>query len=412
MLALFFSPVLSFLMESKKIIEDSERYLMHTYNRFPVVLRKGRGVKVWGADGKEYLDFVGGIAVNVLGHCYPKVVIAIQKQAQRLLHVSNLYHIEPQIKLAKLLVTHSFADKAFFCNSGAEANEAAIKLARKYSKDHHGKDRYEIITAKNSFHGRTLATITATGQEKFQKGFEPLVPGFRYVPFNDIQALEAAVTKNTCAIMLEPVQGEGGVKIPSDEYLKKVRALCDKHEILLILDEVQTGMGRTGKLFAHEHYGMTPDIMTLAKGLGGGVPIGAMLATEKVSAAFQPGTHASTFGGNPLVCAAAIATLEAILDDGFILDHCNRMGKYFLDKLQQLREYHPEKIVDIRGKGLIVAMEITSDGTSIVKACLEKGMLINCTAGNVLRFTPSLIVEEKEIDRLSDVLEEVLDKFL
>lgn len=408
MLALIFRRVLSSPMEFKKIIEDSNRYLMHTYNRFPVVLRKGRGSKVWGADGKEYIDFVGGIAVNVLGHCHPKIVIALQKQAQRLIHVSNLYHIEPQIKLAKLLVTYSFAEKVFFCNSGAEANEAAIKLARKYAKELHHPDRFGIITAINSFHGRTLATVTATGQEKFQKGFEPLMPGFKYVPFNDAQALESAISKNTCAIMLEPIQGEGGVKIASEEYLKAVREICDKHGILLILDEVQTGMGRTGKLFAYEHYGITPDIMTLAKGLGGGAPIGAMLATEKVSAAFQPGNHASTFGGNPLVCAAAIAAIETIIEDGIILDHCNRMGKYLMEGLHRLKEDYPSKIVDIRGKGLLVAMELTRDGMPVVNACLEKGMLINCTAGNVLRFTPPLIIEERDIDRLIDVLEDVL----
>jgi predicted acetylornithine/succinylornithine family transaminase len=394
----------------KELIEDSDRYLMRTYNRQPLVLRKGRGIKVWGSDGKEYLDFVGGIAVNVLGHCHPRVVIAIQKQAQRLLHISNLYHIEPQIKLAKLLCTHSFADKVFFCNSGAESNEAAIKLTRKYAKEHYGQERFEIITALNSFHGRTLATITATGQEKFQKGFEPLMPGFKYVPFNDINALQSAINKNTCAVMLEPIQGEGGVKVPSDDYLKNVREICDKNGLLLILDEVQTGMGRTGKLFAYEHYGITPDIMTLAKGLGGGVPIGAMLATERVAASFQPGSHASTFGGNPLVCAAAIATLEAILEDRFILDHCSRMEAYFIKRLSQLKDDYPEKVVDIRGKGLIIAMELTIDGTPAVKACAEKGVLINCTAGNVLRFTPSLLVEEKDIDHLVDVMEEVLGK--
>ena len=398
-------------MEIRKILEDSDRYLMHTYNRFPVVLRKGRGIRVWSADGKEYLDFVGGIAVNVLGHCHPKVVVAIQKQAQRLIHVSNLYHIEPQIKLAKLLVTHSFADKAFFCNSGAEANEAAIKLARKYAKEHFDESRYEIITALNSFHGRTLATVTATGQEKFQKGFEPLMPGFKYMPFNDIVALESSITHNTCAIMLEPIQGEGGVKIPSDDYFSKVRELCDSHGLLLILDEVQTGIGRTGKLFAYEHYGITPDIMTLAKGLGGGVPIGAMLATEKVASAFVPGNHASTFGGNPLVCTAAVATLETILEDGFVLDHCNRMGKYFIERLEQLKGYY-EQIIAVRGKGLLIAMELTRDGMPIVKACLERGILINCTGGNILRFMPPLTVEEKDIDHLAEVLDELLGKAL
>ncbi len=406
-------------MEIKKIltketiskeIEDADRYLMHTYSRQPVILRKGRGMKVWGTDGKEYLDFVGGIAVNVLGHCHPKVVIAVQKQAQRLLHVSNLYYIEPQIKLAKLLCAHSFADKAFFCNSGAEANEAAIKLARKYSKEHYGQDKFEVITALNSFHGRTLAMVAATGQEKFQKGFEPLMPGFKHVPFNDINALKSAITQNTCAVMLEPIQAEGGVRMPSEDYFKEVRKLCDENGLLLILDEVQTGMGRTGKLFAYEHYGITPDIMTLAKGLGGGVPIGAALAKDKIASSFHPGNHASTFGGNPLVCAAAIATIETILEDGLLLDHCARMGRYLISRLEQLREDYHDTVADIRGKGLLVGLEINKDGTPIVKTCLEKGVLINCVAGNVLRFAPPLIVEEKDIDYLVDVLEEVLGR--
>jgi acetylornithine/N-succinyldiaminopimelate aminotransferase len=397
-------------MEMKKFFDESSRYIMNTYNRFPVVLRKGRGMKVWSSDGKEYLDFVGGVAVNILGHCHPRVVVAIQKQAQRLLHVSNYYYIEPQIKLAKLLVGHSFADKVFFCNSGAEANEAAIKLARKYSKEQISPKRFEIITAKNSFHGRTLATLTATGQEKFQKGFEPLVPGFKYVPFNDINAMSKMITKDTCAVMLEPIQGEGGVKLPDHDYLKEVRDLCNEHNILLILDEVQTGMGRTGKLFAYEHFGITPDIMTIAKGLGGGVPIGAMLATDKVASAFQPGNHATTFGGNPLVCAAAVATIETLLEDGFILDQCNRMSKYFRGRLEQLMEEFPSLIIEIRGKGLLLGMEMTRDGDPIVKACLEKGVLINCAAGNVLRFIPPLIVQQKDIDRLIDVLEEVFMK--
>ncbi|MDO9289293.1 MAG: acetylornithine transaminase [Thermodesulfovibrionales bacterium] len=395
-------------MEIKKLLEESSRYIMNTYNRAPIDLRKGRGVKVWGSDGKEYLDFVGGVAVNILGHCHPKVVVAIQKQAQRLLHVSNLYHIEPQIKLARLLVEHSFADKVFFCNSGAEANEAAIKLARKYAKEHQGKDKFEIITALNSFHGRTLATLTATGQEKFQKGFEPLMPGFKYVPFNDISALNSLITQNTCAVMLEPIQGEGGVKIPDPDYLKNVRELCDKNNLLLILDEVQTGMGRTGKLFAYEHYNVTPDIMTLAKGLGGGVPIGAMLASDKVASAFVPGSHASTFGGNPLVCTASIATLETLLEDGFLLDQCKRMGEYLRKELKNLQKEFPSVIIDVRGKGLLIGMELTRDCSTIVKSCMEKGLLLNCTAGNVLRFTPALIVQEKDIDHMLDILGNVL----
>ena len=397
-------------MEVKKFFDESSRYIMNTYTRYPVVLRKGRGMKVWSADGKEYLDFVGGVAVNILGHCHPRVVVAIQKQAQRLIHVSNYYYIEPQIKLAKLLVEHSFADKVFFCNSGAEAIEAAIKLARKYAKEQVHPNRFEIIAAKNSFHGRTFAAVTATGQEKFQKGFEPLVPGFKHVPFNDIQAIREAVTAETCAILLEPIQGEGGVRVAGQDYLKEVRALCNEQNILLILDEVQTGMGRTGKLFAYEHFGITPDIMAIAKGLGGGVPIGAMLSTDKVASGFQPGNHASTFGGNPLVCAAGVATLETILEDGFILDQCNRMSAYIIEKLEQLKTKFPSLIREVRGKGLLLAMELTIDGDPIVRACLEKGFLINCTSGTVLRFIPPLIVQRKDIDQLFDVLHGILSK--
>jgi predicted acetylornithine/succinylornithine family transaminase len=397
-------------MEVKKFFDESSRYIMNTYTRYPVVLRKGRGMKVWSSDGKEYLDFVGGVAVNILGHCHPRVVVAIQKQAQRLIHVSNYYYIEPQIKLAKLLVEHSFADKVFFCNSGAEAIEAAIKLARKYAKEQVHPNRFEIIAAKNSFHGRTLAAITASGQEKFQKGFEPLVPGFKHVPFNDIQAMREAMTDQTCAILLEPIQGEGGVRVADPNYLKEVRDLCNEQNILLILDEVQTGMGRTGKLFAHEHFGITPDIMAIAKGLGGGVPIGAMLATDKVASGFQPGNHASTFGGNPLVCAAGVATLETILEDGFILDQCNRMSAYFIGRLEQLKIKFPALVKEVRGRGLLLGMELTTEGDPIVRACLEKGFLINCAAGTVLRFIPPLIVQRKDIDQLVDALHGIFSK--
>jgi predicted acetylornithine/succinylornithine family transaminase len=396
-------------MDVRKLLEESNQYLMNTYNRFPIVLRKGRGMKVWSSDGKEYIDFVGGIAVNCLGHCHPKVVVAIQKQAQRLIHVSNYYHIEPQIKLAKLLVENSFADKAFFCNSGAEANEAAIKLARRYFREHVGVNKFEIITAINSFHGRTMATLSATGQAKFKAGFEPLVPGFKHVDFDDIDAVDKAITKETCAVLMEPIQGEGGVKIPDPDYLRDLREICDRHGILLILDEVQTGMGRTGKLFAYEHFGIKPDIVTLAKGLGGGVPIGAMLATDKVASGFQPGTHASTFGGNPLVCAAAVVTLEVLIEDGFILDQCRRMGKYLRKRLEEMKKEFPSIIADVRGMGLLVGMELTRDGAPIVKTCMDRGVLINCTAGNILRFMPPLIVTEKEIDHLIDVLEQTFD---
>ncbi len=397
-------------METKKLLEEADKYIMHTYSRFPIALRKGRGMRVWSTSGKEYVDFLGGIAVNVLGHCHPKVVVSIQKQAQRLIHVSNLYHIEPQVQLAKKLCTHSFADKVFFCNSGAEANEAAIKLVRKYASEHLGADRIGIISTLNSFHGRTLGALTATGQEKFHHGFEPLVPGFTYVPFDDIASLKAAITPKTCALLLEPIQGEGGVKVPSPEYLKEVRKLCDEHGLLLILDEVQTGMGRTGKLFAYEQFGIKPDVMTLAKGLGAGVPIGAMLATDKVAASFQPKTHASTFGGNPLVCAAALTTLEVILEDGFMLDHVNRMSRYFLNRLERLKSSCQDKVTDVRGMGLMLGLELVRDAQPIVNACMERGVLIGTAgSGNVLRFTPPLIVEEKDIDVLITTLEDVLD---
>ncbi len=394
----------------KKFIDDSKRYLMNTYNRSPIVLRKGRGLKVWDANGKEYLDFLGGIAVNCLGHCHPRVVIALQKQAQRLLHVSNLYHIEQQIKLAKLLVNLSFADKAFFCNSGAEAVEGAIKLARKYSKDHFSPRRFDIITAYNSFHGRTMAALSATGQERLQKGFEPLVPGFKHVPFNDIEALKKSVTNNTCAVLLEPIQGEGGVRLPSENYLKQVREICDENKLLLILDEVQTGIGRTGKFFAYEHFDIKPDIMTLAKGLGGGAAIGALLAKENVAASFTHGTHASTFGGNPLACAAALATIDTLLEDGFLLDNCRRNGQYFMNKLEKLiNDFHSD-IIEARGLGLLIGLELTKTGGPVVESCAKRGILINCISGNVLRFTPPLIVTEKEIDILIDVLEDIFER--
>jgi predicted acetylornithine/succinylornithine family transaminase len=391
----------------KQLIEESSKYLMSTYGRMPIVMRKGRGMKVWSSDGKEYIDFLAGIAVNSLGHCHPKVVIALQKQAQRLLHVSNLYHIKPQIELAKILVNNSFADKAFFCNSGTEAVEGAIKLARKYAYDHASAEKFEIITATGSFHGRTYASLSATGQDKLKEGFEPLVPGFKHVPFNDIDALEKAITINTCAVILEPIQGEGGIKIPSDNYLKQVRELCDKNETLLILDEIQTGIGRTGTLFAYEHFEIEPDIITLAKGLGSGVAIGAILARDSVAASFKPGTHGSTFGGNPLACAAGLATIETLLEDGFLLDNCNRMGKYFMERLKKLKNDFPDSITEARGKGLMLGLELTKEGGKVVELCAKRGMLINCTAGSVLRFTPPLIITEKEIDLLTVALKDI-----
>ncbi|MBI3014923.1 MAG: aspartate aminotransferase family protein [Candidatus Tectomicrobia bacterium] len=327
-------------MNQGELINLSQTFLARTYAPAPVVLVRGQGCRVWDADGKEYLDFVAGIAVQALGHCHPKVVEAIREQASRLMHVSNLYYIGREIELARLLVENSCADRVFFCNSGAEANEAAIKLARKYSRDHYGTDRYEIITMANSFHGRTLATLAATGQEKFRLGFEPLPAGFSHVPFNDLAALEKALTPRTCAVMLEPIQAEGGVIVADREYLKKVRELCDRRNLLLIFDEVQVGTGRTGHLFAYEHYGVEPDIFTLAKALGGGTAIGAMLAKEAVSESFGPGTHASTFGGNPLACAAAIAVVRELLE-GNHLSQCRKMGAYLTERLVTLQKKHP-----------------------------------------------------------------------
>ena len=390
-------------MTSQQWIEKSDKYIMKTYGRYPIVPVRGEGCRLWDADGKEYLDFLGGVAVNNLGHCHPKVVAALQAQASDLIHCSNYYQIPQQIELAELLCSHSFADKAFFCNSGAEANEAAIKLARKYSRDKYGPERYEIITAAESFHGRTMATVSATGQEKVQRFFDPLLHGFSHVPFNDAAALEAAVSPNTCAIMLEPIQGEGGVNVPSPGYFQEVRRICDQHGLILIFDEVQVGMGRTGKLFAYEHFDVTPDIMTLAKALAGGAPIGTMLAKDEFAAAFTPGTHGSTFGGNPLVCAAAIATVRTILEDG-ILNRCEEIGEYLVGELESLGRKYPF-VTEVRGIGLMIGMSLTIPGNDIVKKGHDRGVLLNVTHDTVLRFVPALIVSKQEIDRMITILD-------
>jgi len=391
------------------IIADSQKYLMNTYARQPIVLIKGRGMKVFDSDGREYYDYVAGVATNNLGHCHPRVVVALQKQAQRLMHISNHYHNEPQINLAKMLVKHSFADKAFFCNSGTEAIEGAIKLARRYGREVLRQDRYEIITMSGSFHGRSMGALSATAQEKMHKGFAPLVPGFKFVPFNDIDAVEHAVNERTCAVLVEPVQGEGGVNVPSDVYLKALRHICDHHGLLLMLDEVQTGMGRTGKLFAYEHSGITPDVMALAKGLGGGMATGALVASDKAAQAFTPGAHGSTFGGNPLACAAAIASLEAILEDNIIIQAVEHLSRHFLQGLNDLKVKYPF-IKDVRGKGLLIGAELDFEGKDIVTACLKEGFLINCTMEKVLRFMPPLIVSEEEIDLLIETLDRVFKK--
>ncbi|NLW07720.1 MAG: acetylornithine transaminase [Clostridia bacterium] len=397
-------------MDNTSIAARGEKYVMRTYGRYPIALVRGEGARVWDADNKEYLDFVGGLAVNALGHCHSRVVAAIQEQAARLIHCSNLYWIEPQVELARLLVENSALDKAFFCNSGAEANEAAIKLARKYAREQRGADRYEIITMYRSFHGRTLATLTATGQEKFHRGFHPLMPGFKYVPFNDFPALQAAVDERTCAVMLEPVQGEGGV-FPADEgYLQAVRSLCDEKGLLLIFDEIQCGLGRTGYLFAYQHYGVEPDIMTLAKALAGGVPIGAMLAKEQVASAFGPGDHASTFGGNPLATAAAVAAVKALLSEGLI-ENARKLGQYFYQGLVQLSREFP-RLKEVRGRGFLLGVEIDGPADEVVAACQERGLLINSVHGHVLRFLPPLVVSREQIDIALDILRESLQLVL
>jgi acetylornithine/N-succinyldiaminopimelate aminotransferase len=396
-------------MITSDILADSQKYIMQTYGRQPLVLVKGRGTRVFDSDGREYIDFVSGIAVNNLGHCHPRVVVALQKQAQRLMHVSNLYHNEPQINLAKALVRNSFADKAFFCNSGTEAIEAAIKLARRYARDILKQDRHEIITMRGSFHGRTLGALSATAQEKFQKGFEPVVPGFRYVPFDDIGAVEQAVTERTCAILVEPVQGEGGVNVPSNAYLKTLRDLCDKNNILLMLDEVQTGMGRTGRLFGYEHAGIVPDVVALAKGLGAGLPIGALIATDNAARALTPGSHGSTFGGNPLICAAALASFETLIEDDIIIPAVEQLGRHFKERLEVLKQKYAF-VKAVRGLGLLVGMELDIEGKDIVSACIREGFLINCTMDAVLRFMPPLIIAEEEIDLLIAALDRIFSK--
>ncbi|MEJ5300319.1 MAG: aspartate aminotransferase family protein [Thermodesulforhabdaceae bacterium] len=392
------------------ITEICDTTICRTYARQPVVFVRGSGCRLWDNNGKEYRDFLAGIAVCNLGHCPERLTEVLCEQARKLVHVSNLFYTEPQTLLAAELVKCSFGDRVFFCNSGAEANEAAIKLARKYSFTHYGPGRYQIITMKNSFHGRTLATLSATGQEKVQKGFEPLVDGFVYVEFGSIEAVRDAITEKTCAVMVEPIQGEGGVKIPPAGYLKNLRDLCDEKGLLLIFDEVQVGMGRTGKLFAYEHEGVAPHIITLAKALANGLPIGAMITTEKVSEVFDPGSHASTFGGTPLVSAVALETVKTIADPKFLED-VQRKGEYFLKGLRELQKKHGI-VKDIRGRGLILAMELDRPAKIVVEKCLERGAIINCTQDTVLRFLPPLIIPLEDIDWLLDQLDQIFKEIV
>lgn len=393
------------MTNAEQVMATESEYYWPVFARYPLVLERGEGPYVYDIEGKKYLDFLGGIAVNILGHAHPKLVAAIAEQAGKLIHVSNLYYTAEQTKLAKTLVELTGLGRAFICNSGAEANEGAIKLARKYGKTI-AADKVEIITAEHSFHGRTLATLTATGQPKYQKGYEPLPGGFSYVPFGDLAALEKAVSAKTCAVMLEPIQGEGGVNIPDAGYLKGARALCDKYGALLILDEIQSGMGRTGKLLASQLVGVKADILTLAKGLGGGVPIGAIMATDNAAKAFHAGDHGTTFGGNPLACAAANATLSVLVEED-LPGNAAKMGAYMVDALNGLKAKYPALIAGVRGQGLIIGLQLTGPGKELVDACMKAGALINCTAGDVLRFVPALNIKKEHIDEMVAILDKV-----
>lgn len=398
------------MTSNEQLKSRADRVFIGTYSRYPAAMIRGEGCRLWDADGHEYLDFLSGIAVCALGHCHPAVTAAICRQAAALVHVSNLYYTEPQTQLAELLVANSFADRVFLANSGAEANEAAIKLAR----IHAGEGRYQVISLAGSFHGRTLATVAATGQDKFHKGFEPLPEGFIHAPFGDLAAIEALIGNRTCAILCEPLQGEGGVRPLEVAYLQGIRELCSRYDLTLIFDEVQTGIGRTGTLFAYQQLGIQPDIMTAAKALGNGMPIGAMLTTDSIAGSFAPGSHASTFGGNPVTAAAAVACLQTILADGF-LPEVQRRGRYFQERLHSLVERFPDLVAGVRGMGLILGLVLTERGIPLggemVSTLFKRGMLCNFAGNTALRFVPPLIVSEEEIDRFVGSLADVLGDF-
>lgn len=396
-------------MNQETVIADTEKYYLPVFSRNQIVLDHGKGCKLYDMDGNEYLDFLAGIAVNALGHAHPALVNAIAEQAGKLIHCSNLYYTKVQADLVKTLAEVSGFERTFLCNSGAEANEGALKLARKYGHQKaEGKQR--IISTVHSFHGRTLATLTATGQPKYQKGYEPLPTGFDYAEYGNITTLENLMGEDVCAVILEPIQGEGGVHVPSDEYLKQVRALCDKYDALLIFDEIQTGLCRSGKWFAWEYSGAKPDIITLAKALGGGFPVAAFLTTERLAHVFAPGDHGSTFGGNPLACAAANASLKVMREEN-LAAKAAEMGTYFKTQLEALQKKFPDKITEVRGRGLLLGMELSKPGKPIVDACLQKGMIINCTAVNVIRLVPPLIITKAEIDALMAAFAEVFPEF-
>ncbi len=392
------------IMNTQETIDLFDKYVIGNYGRLPRVITRGEGCYLYDADGNKILDMFPGWAVSAIGHCHPKVVEALRKQAGELLHIDNTFYSAPQGELAKLLSERAFGGKSFFCNSGAEANEAALKLARLHTSE----GKYKFITAEGSFHGRTFATMTATAQPKHHQGLLPLLPGFVYVPFNDIEALESAFSDEVAAVMVEPIQGEGGINLADADYLQAIRRLCDENGAILIFDEVTTGVGRTGKWFAYQHYDVQPDIITMAKALGGGTAIGAMMATEEVAASLVPGKHATTFGGNALVCAAAVAVIEAIEEEN-LLENANELGLYTMNKLRQLKQKHA--IIDsVRGVGLMIGVQLTSAGAAIVDKCLENGLRINCTQGTVLRFMPPMIATESQIDQAVDILDSVLSE--
>ena len=389
-------------MNTQETIDLFDKYVIANYGRLDRVIVKGEGCYLYDADGNKILDMFPGWAVSGIGHCHPKVVEAVRKQVGELIHIDNTFYSEPQGELAKLLSERAFGGKCFFCNSGAEANEAALKLARLYTSS----EKYKFITAEGSFHGRTFATVAATAQPKYHEGFLPLLPGFVYVPFNDVAAMEAAFTDEVAAVMVEPIQGEGGINVATDEYLMAIRELCDKNGAVMILDEVQTGVGRTGKWFAYQHTDIVPDIMTMAKALGGGVAIGAMMTKSEIAASLVPGKHASTFGGNALACAAGVAVIEAIEEDN-LLANAVELGRYIKEKLEQLKEKH--YIIDhVRGVGLMIGVQLTSSGGAIVDKCLDKGLRINCTSDTVLRFMPPMTATKEQIDQAIEILDSVL----
>lgn len=393
-------------MDKKAILEETEKYYLPVFGRYPMVMELGQGCRVWDNEGNEYVDAFAGIAVNSLGYNHPVLVKAISEQAAKLMHCSNLYYTEIQAKALRVVAEATGMDRIFFANCGAEGNEGAMKLARKYGVSK-VPTKYKIISADESFHGRTFDTLAATGHDYYHVGYGPLSPGHVLVPYGDIKALEAQMDDDVCAVLLEPVQGEGGVHVPPDEYLQQVRALCDKHDALLIFDEVQTGVARTGKWFAYMHSGVKPDVLTFAKGIGGGFPVAGFAVPERLAHVFKPGDHGGTFGGNPLACAAVYATLTTIKSEGLV-DKVAEKGEYFKNELRKLQEKYPDKVTDVRGCGLMLGMEVAGEGKPIVESCLANNVIVNCTAGNVIRIVPPLIISKEEIDIVVAALDKAL----